>query len=179
MDEQSGGLAPRKAGHGGAPTSVFPTTYNAMEYPYEAVIDLQAPHDITEVWYYDASGVGTLTFATGAPGAWDSLPSVSTSQYDTWRSFPVNRRTRYFQVVALSGQAQVGEIVLYSDTAATIPDPVGLPPHSGPRPTLRQFMGVDGFVDVIAPRASLPSAPSGEYHDWEWDEGNGSTSYPG
>jgi len=178
VDEQSGGLDPR-AGHGGAPTSVFPTTYNAMEYPYEAVIDLQAAHDITEVWYFDASGVGTLTFATGAPGAWDSLPSVSTSQYDTWRSFPVNRRTRYFQVVALSGQAQVGEIVLYSDTAATIPDPVGLPAvAAAPRRTLRQFMGVDGFVDD-QPSRLAPFGSVREYHDWEWDEGNGSASYPG
>ena len=178
VDEQSGGLDP-KAGHGGTPTSVFPSTYNAMEYPYEAVIDLQAPHDITEVWYYDAAGVGTLSFATGSPGAWDSLPSVSTSQYDTWRSFPVNRRTRYLQVVATGTQAQVGEIVLYSDTAATIPDPVGLPAvATAPRPTLRQFMGVDGFVDDVPARLA-PFGSVREYHNWEWDEGNGNASYPG
>jgi len=178
VDEQVGGLDP-KAGTGGSPKTGFPVSYNTADYPYEAVIDLQRVRGLTEVWYFDAAGVGNAGFATGAPGAWDSLPSVSTSQYDTWRSFPVNRRTRYLRVVATGSQAQIGELVLYSDTAAVVPDPIGLGPVvSAPRPTLRQFMGVDGFIDD-APSRLAPFGSVREYHDWQWDEGNGSASYPG
>jgi hypothetical protein len=45
-------------------------------------------------------------------------------------------------------------------------------------PTIGAFVGVDGYIDD--PAGLLP--PIGnvrEYHDWSWNEGNGSASYPG
>jgi hypothetical protein len=45
-------------------------------------------------------------------------------------------------------------------------------------PTMGAFVGVDAYIDD--PSGFLP--PLGnvrEYHDWSWNEGNGSTSYPG
>ena len=45
-------------------------------------------------------------------------------------------------------------------------------------PTMGAFVGVDAYIDD--PAGFLP--PLGnvrEYHDWSWNEGNGSTTYPG
>jgi hypothetical protein len=177
VDEQAG-LDPR-AGKNGPPSTIFPQTFSTQYYPYEAVIDLGRARNLTELWYYDANGIGNLALATGDIGAWDTLPDISTSSYNTWKSVPVNRRTRFVRLVARDNQARVAEIVLYSDTADTVPPPSPWPARTpAARPTLRQFMGIDGFVDDQPVRLA-PFGAVREYHDWQWDEGNGSASYPG
>ena len=177
VDEQDLTGDPRK-GDAQQPKTVYSNGWiNAgLYYPLAVVIDLGAVHDLTDICYFDVEDQGVLAFDYRDGGAWKLLFSGPLSQYRQWTSRPVAVATRYLRLTFESPSSLVAEVMLYGTARGELapsPQPV---PH--PRPLMDSFIGVNGFIDDPVERIAA-CGHLREYHQWQWDEGNQDSSYPG
>ncbi len=114
------------------------------------------------------AGASSVVVACGGGGA--SAPDASSSNPDAAAS----------QVPAEGGGGMEAGVVadgaMTPLEAGTSPSDAGADAALGP--LMGDFIGVNGFIDDAT---SLLAAIGNvrEYHDWQWSEGNGDTSYPG
>jgi hypothetical protein len=114
------------------------------------------------------AGASSVVVACGGVGA--SAPDASSSNPDAAAS----------QVPADGGGGMEAGVVtdgaMTPVEAGTSPSDAGADAALGP--LMGDFIGVNGFIDDAT---SLLAAIGNvrEYHDWQWSEGNGDTSYPG
>ncbi len=177
VDEQDLAGDPRK-GDAQQPKTVYSNGWiNAkLYYPLSVVVDLGVMYDLADICYFDVEDQGVLTVDWRDADTWKPLFSGPLSQYRQWVSRNVNVATRYLCLTFESPSSLVGEVVLYGTARgerAPAPQPV---PHS--RPLVDSFIGVNGFVDDPIERIAA-SGHLREYHQWQWDEGNQDSSYPG
>ncbi len=177
VDEQGLTGDPR-AGNAQQPKTVYSNGWiNAkLYYPLSIVVDLGAVHDLTDICYFDVEDQGVLTCDYRDEDAWQPLFTGPLSQYRQWVSRKVAVATRYLRLTFESPSSLVAELVLYGTARgerAPLPQPV---PH--PRPLMDSFIGINGFVDDPVERIAA-CGHLREYHQWQWDEGNQDSSYPG
>lgn len=179
VDEQALAGDPLNTPPGGAPLTKFEPPLDGARnwsYPLNAIIDLGAPHVITNVAIYDSNGQGNVTFSSGTPFNWIPLFTDGQTSYNSWKLHPVTVTTRYIQVSIASSSATPNEVVVYGyplDYPAVPPAPIAHTP-----PTFDQFMGVNTFSGEPLHRQQAVGILR-EYHDWSWNEGHTSTTYPG
>lgn len=177
VDEQDFAGDPR-TGEAQQPATIYTNGWinAALYYPLSVVIDLGAIHDLTDVCFFDVEGSGRLTVDSWAADTWKPLFIDDLNQYRKWSSHKVAATTRYLRLTSENPSAQVSEIALYGTARAT--------PTSAPKPTphtnplMDSFIGTNGFVDDPIERIAA-CGHLREYHQWQWDEGNQDTSYPG
>ncbi len=174
VDEQALAGDPR-AGHGGTPTTAWFPEWTAWHYPARAFIDLGRSYHVSDVYLYDGEGAGRVTISAGRPFRWTPLLTDDLSHYSVWNAHPVSVVTRYLEVSLADAGTKAPELVLYGT-------PVG-PPEAMPMPlrhalpTMDRLIGVNAFIDDPLDRMTVGGFVR-EYHDWNWDEGDGKT-YPG
>ncbi|MEO1052249.1 MAG: discoidin domain-containing protein [Bacteroidota bacterium] len=153
----------------------------SIYYPAYAMIDLGAIYQITEVHLHDDNDFHTpdpITLHKGVPFSWDSLFTDSLTGDNVWKAYLLDSvYTRYLRVELHGRNTRMSEIVIYGiaqdSLNYSIPDVTA---HS--RPFMDEFIGINAFVDDPIGRMEAVGHVR-EYHDWMWNEGNHSTSYPG
>ncbi len=150
-------------------------------YPSSAIIDLKAEYDISEVCIYDGAGTGNISVFTGSPSTRSLLFNSNLQQYLTWNCRQVNVKTRFIQVQVNEMGAVPEEIVIYGKKTGTdINEPAAV---SHPKPLMKNFIGVNGFIDDPLEVSRAVNFVR-EYHNWGWNERNQdkirfSPAYPG
>lgn len=170
-------------GRGGAPKTVWTAGWTAWRYPLNAFVDLGRPHRLAAVYLYDSNGTGGVTVSAGAPFAWKPLFTDTLNNYQQWnRHDAANVETRYLRVTIAAPGTNLPEIVVYGT-------PVGAPVSARPprpaarattrtNPTMDQFIGTNAFIDDPLERMQAGGFVR-EYHNWNWDEGDGAPGYAG
>ncbi len=182
VDEQALSGDPA-GGKGGAPTTSWTAGWPAWQYPLHAFIDLGAPHKISKLFLYDSTGTGDVTIATGVPFAWKTLFNDRLERYQVWNEHPANVETRYVRVSIGGPGTALPEIVIYGTpgkAAQNTAAPAAVrrtSATSAAPPTMDQFIGINAFIDDPPDRMAVAGFIR-EYHNWNWDEGDGS-NYPG
>ena len=145
------------------------------------MIDLGAEYTLTSVHLYDDQDFGNtapIRISYGTPFNWTEFIVDSLKGTSTWNEHIPNQiTTRYLRVTLDSNTTKMSEIVLYgsAQSALNVDNPTPVVPTL---PTMESFIGINAFVDD--PIGRLESIGFlREYHDWQWCEGNTSTSYPG
>ena len=174
VDEQALAGDPR-AGNGGKPTSTWFPEWTAWHYPARAYLDLGRAYRVSDVYLYDGEGAGLVTISAGRPFRWTPLLTDDLSHFNVWNAHPVSVTTRYLEVTLADAGTKVPEIIVYGvpvGPAEAVPIPV-----VRPLPTMDQLIGVNAFVDDPLDKMTVGGFVR-EYHNWDWDEGDGKT-YPG
>lgn len=177
VDEQS--LAGDPAtGNGGQPSTVFSLGWEDREvyYPAMIVLDLGRLYNLSSLWLFDVNDSDSLFVYTGNPGGWQLKGSLLLNTFNSWRVVTLNTPSRFLMFRLRSPSTRVAEIVLYGSPAGTAPAPPAPQPMA--RPLMRDFMGVNGFVDDPLNKIACVGNLR-EYHNWGWDEGNHDTTYTG
>ncbi len=176
VDEQSTAGDPL-AGSGGSPGTQWQPGYATGTYPASVYLDLGQNYNLTNVYYYDANGVGNLTFSSGtSTSSWSSLFTDSTNTYLTWRGHTVSTTARYVKITMEDGGANLREVVLYGTPASSSPP-------SGNKIALTTAMvhNTSGFGDatLMVDEQSVagdPKGGSGGAPTTQWVPGG--TNYP-
>ena len=149
----------------------------AVYYPnYKIIIDLKNDYQLSHISLYDGSNVDSLWIKAGSPTNFQPLVSISTNQYNSWRNFPVNVTTRYVELTIRSSATVIKELVLYGTSLGT-PEPE--PPITQATPArMGDLMGTNALIINTLDEMKCVGFIR-EYHNWQWDEGNDDTSYPG
>jgi hypothetical protein len=107
---------------------------------------------------------------------WKTVFHGPLTEYHKWTVCKVAVATRYLRLAFDSPSSQIAEVVLYGKARGERPTPPPPLPHR--KPLMDSFLGVNGFVDDPIERIAA-CGHLREYHQWQWDEGNQDTSYPG
>ena len=177
VDEQDLAGDPRRGAAQQPKTSYSNGWMNAgLYYPISVVVDLGVEHEITDVCYFDVEDQASFTVDYRVTDTWKTLFVDDLKKYRQWTSHRVAVTTRYLRLTFASPSAQVAEVILYGTARGTRPRP---PEPSQPqRPLMDSFVGTNGFVDDPIERIAACGFLR-EYHNWQWDEGNNSTTYKG
>ncbi len=174
VDEQALAGDPR-GGHGRAPKTIWFPEWTAWHYPARAFLDLGRAYRLSDVYLYDGEGSSRVTISAGRPFRWTPLLTDDLSHYNVWNAHPVSVTTRYLEVTLADAGTKAPEVVVYG-TPVGLPDAVS-PPSLHPLPTMDQLIGVNAFIDDPLDKMTVGGFVR-EYHNWDWDEGDGKT-YPG
>lgn len=177
VDEQDLTGDPRR-GDAQQPKTVYSNGWiNAkLYYPLSIVIDLGVVHDLSDICYFDVEDQGVLSVDCRDADAWQPLFSGPLSQYRQWTSRRAAVATRYLRVTFESPSSLVAEIMLYgTPRGQRVAAPQRIP-HQ--KPLMDSFIGINGFIDDPIERIAA-CGHLREYHQWQWDEGNQDSSYPG
>jgi hypothetical protein len=177
VDEQDLTGDPRR-GDAQQPKTVYSNGWiNAkLYYPISIVVDLGVVHDLTDICYFDVEDQDVLSVDYRDADAWKPLFSDPLSEYRQWTVRKVAVATRYLRLTFESPSSRVAEIVLYGTARgerSPAPQPVQ---HLGA--LMDSFIGVNGFIDDPVERIAA-CGHLREYHQWQWDEGNQDSLYPG
>ena len=177
VDEQDLAGDPR-TGDAPQPKTVYSNGWiNAkLYYPLAVVIDLGVVHDLTDVCWFDVEDQGVLGVDYREVDAWKPLFGGPLSEYRKWTTRGVAVAARYVRLTFESPSSRIAEFVLYG--TAWGQRPAGPPPVAHQRALMDSFIGVNGFIDDPIERIAV-CGHLREYHQWQWDEGNQDSSYPG
>ncbi len=180
VDEQAVANDPAN-GTAGTPTNRWNPGNYSLYYPAYAFIDLGTTYNITKVFIHndvDYPSADPITIYGGEPFNWDSLHIDSLAGGANWTEYqPTSLNTRYIRVKFHGKNTRMSEIALYGVALDSLEETT-VTPISPERPFMEEFIGINAFVDDPLGRLEAVGHVR-EYHDWMWDEGNTSTSYPG
>lgn len=142
-----------------------------------AVIDLKALYKIDAICLYGTRGKGTITIQGGLPFKWKKIITDSTINYMGWNKHRVSIQSRYLRVVCNSRNL-TSEIILYGHplSVKVINQEKSIYPAM-PTTTVDEMIGINAFIDDPLDKIKVANFVR-EYHDFEWDEGEKSVSYP-
>lgn len=142
-----------------------------------AVIDLKAVYKIDAICLYGTRAKGTITIQGGLPFKWKTILSDSTINYMGWNNHHISVQTRYLRVLCNSRNL-TSEIVLYGrQVSASSVNEEKSTSSAMPIITVDQMIGINAFIDDPIDKIKVAGFVR-EYHDFEWDEGEKSISYP-
>lgn len=177
VDEQAAVGDPRAARSGSASTLFTPGYIKKeLHYPARAVIDLGVATQVEAAYWYDVNNADSLWLSCWESGTWTRVASRHLGKYNSWDSAAVSCHTRYFMVTLAGPASLLAEVVLYGTPDAASPPAASEEPLA--YPAVDSIFGVNGFVDDPWDRLSVATSLR-EYHNWRWDEGDGSNPYSG
>ncbi len=177
VDEQDLADDPRQ-GNATSPKTVYSNGWiNAkLYYPLAAVIDLGVTCDLTDIFWFDVEDQGVLTVEYRDADTWKSVFRGPLSEYNKWTTRRVGAATRYVRLIFDSPSSRIAEVLLYGKARGERPAMPQATPRS--KPLMDSFIGVNGFIDDPIEQIAV-CGHLREYHQWQWDEGNQDSSYPG
>lgn len=160
-------------GKGGTPVLSWQPGWTKWYYPAHAIIDLGAVYQLSRIYVYDGEGTGHISLAAGEPFAWQPLFTDGLPNYQQWNEHATPVRTRYLEVTLGDVGMKMPELVVYATGVEKLPGaPITPRPARPAQPPMDQMIGVNAFIDD--PLATMAVAGwVREYHNWNWDEGDG------
>lgn len=140
-----------------------------LYYPLPVVIDLQTPHQLSSVRFFDVEGSGLLTVDAWSGDVWQEVCRDELKQYQAWSTHAVDVKTRYLRLTFTTPSAAIAEVALEGKSLAAAP-PVPKPIAPPQPPTMDKFIGVNGFIDDPIERLAAFGTVR-EYHNAQWDDG--------
>lgn len=149
-------------------TNPMPVENKSLFYPsgrgLRVVIDLQAVHHLTDLYFYDASfGSDSVWVYAGEMDNWKEIKQFKTVSMPVswgWRNFTSDVDTRYLMLRFKSPKIVLSEMVLYGTPKEKLPTrSSATAAPSLPKPTLRQFMGTNSYdlvpVELMKPFSTI------------------------
>lgn len=173
FDEQDVAGDPR-VGATGQPKNTWTIGYQGKDlyYPLTAIIDLGAMFRLSDICIYDTNGSGEFRLEAGTPKAWTPLLMDPLQGYQKWNRHQVDVKTRYLHVIIPSPEVLVPELVLFGRAEGPIASFQPPTPKPRQRPLMDQFIGTNAFIDDPLEKMSAVGYIR-EYHNWDWDAGDG------
>ncbi len=143
------------------------------------VIDLQAVHGLTELYWYEHSFESdSIWFYTGDMQHWKLAVSYKTQSPVTWgwKQFVLNTDTRYVMVRFNSYKSVISEMVLYGTAKEKIV-PATMVAVKREAPTMQQFAGTNSY-DYVQTPLMLPFGQVRLYQMLSWFDTDGESAYP-
>ncbi|MBO9608053.1 MAG: fibronectin type III domain-containing protein [Paenibacillaceae bacterium] len=171
-----------KNGAGGAPSTKWDPSFYGDLYEVDnyITVDLQRSYNLSDIYlYWKGAPASEVKLYYGTPFHWTEI--TKGDDYVNalrWVGYPLSGvTTRYLRVMMTAENARIfNEMVLYgTPTGAPVAPPS---PASHTAPDMDAFIGGNGVVDDPLDRI-VAFGNYREYHRWQWDEGDTSTSYPG
>ncbi len=163
------------------PSTSFTNGYinQVLYYPLEVIIDLRSEYNVSSLYYYDIAGSDSISIATGTPDNWKTIIWGTTSKYNAWSANALNSKTRYLRLNIKSPSTAITEIVLYgSPTSTSLSLKASAASVTMVKPFMNDLIGMNTFFNVPDSIGKVVKCLR-EYHNWQWDEGNTSTTYAG
>lgn len=149
------------------PQTRFHASYNKIYSPQDYLIHLEDQYRIDSFYYYDGAGKDSFEVFVGNPGEWTSLALAYTNSYNTWKTVRAKGVGTMLLIRFYGPQAELGELIFYGEMLAQAVDPPQ--PRRLPSPLrLREFMGINAFVDDPVEAVGKISGLVREYHNWDW-----------
>lgn len=171
VDEQDEAGDPR-AGKGGKPKTLWNDKLPGVSLPVSAYIDLGGVYKLTDLYVYDTYGKGVVPFESGTPPNWKPLVTEQLDHYQEWNAHPINVETRYVRVTLPENGLGMPEIVLYGTPTGPIIKATPPEPHPHQLPTMDELLGTNAFNDDDIKKLTVVGYVR-EYHNWDWDAGDG------
>ena len=105
----------------GHPLTKWDTSWNpnAPSFPHHATIDLGGCYDLSSIHIYDMNGQANMIVEyKNAAGTWANLFTDPLLKYLKWNNHPVNVTTNSIRLTKTSGDAIIGEIILFGSSAS-------------------------------------------------------------
>jgi hypothetical protein len=99
-------------GNAGNPVTNWRPSTKASDYPVSAYLDLGYERNISQLYLYDATGIGDISLSYGSPDNWTVFYTESLDQYLSWRCKITNIKTRYIRIT-LYNTANMNELIIY------------------------------------------------------------------
>lgn len=145
------------------------------------VIDLQALHELKEVYWYDRSlGNDTIWLYSGQMNNWKESVVYQTAGMPTgwgWKSFAIKTNSRYIMIRFNKPSAIITEMALYGVAKEKIIAPVAKPPEKGFTKTLREFAGTNSY-DYVPAYLLQPFHQTRLYQQLSWYDADTVNPYP-
>lgn len=159
------------------PSRFFSASYNEIYLPQEILIPLNGLYQVDSLVFYDGAGKDSVSVFIGNPKNWQLGLQTSTNLYNQWRSFKLSQQGEFILLKINSSQAQIGEMRFYGQLLQNRKAKYKLKASPQARRTFSEIFGINAFNDdpleIVKPVASSIR----EYHNWDWDEGNGAIDY--
>lgn len=140
-----------------------------LYYPLPVVIDLQTPHQVATIRWYDVEGSGLLTVDAWTGDGWQEVCRDELKKYQAWSTHAIDVKTRYLRLTFANPGAAIAEVALEGKSLAAAA-PVSKRTSPPQPPTMDKFIGVNAFVDDPVERLAAFGMVR-EYHNAQWDDG--------
>lgn len=150
-----------------SPKTRFHASYQKLYSPQDYLISLDGLYRIDSFYYYDGAGRDSFEVFVGDPSNWQSLALVYTNSYNTWKKALVKGEGEMLLLRFYGPQAELGELIFYGEQLAQAIKPVQARALSSPL-KLKEFMGINAFVDDPTDKVAKVSGLVREYHNWDW-----------
>lgn len=134
-------------------------------FPLRYWIDLGGTDTLTDISFYDGTGIDSIYVYTGTPASPVLYFAGITDRYNAWRNIAGRAVTRFFEVVLKGGGANVGEIVAYGYHSA--PRMATAPAHKVlyTLPTYGQLMGINVSIGSVPYSLSAGTGENMRYYE--------------
>ena len=159
--------------------SRMPDLFSRAGRGIRIVIDLQAMHQLTAMYWYDHSFESdSIWFYTGDMQHWKQAVAYKTQSPVTWgwKQFAINTSSRYVMVRFSSYKSVISEMVMYGNAIEKI-IPVKATAIKREVPTLQQFAGTNIYDYVPTPLVQ-PFGQVRLYQMLNWFDRDGESVYP-
>lgn len=103
-----------RSGTGLQPTEGWRPSWQFRNYPVSAIIDLEKPHRLDYIYFYDANSDGIIRFEAEVDGEWVELFSDDQKKYNRWVGYPVDVTTQRVRFISES-RVIPNEVVFYGE----------------------------------------------------------------
>ena len=175
INEQEACGDPKKDGKTYTPVGNFSGGYNKLYYPIQIVIDLKVEHAVSDIFVFDTHDKDSLRIFTGNPKKWKKEGVIYLGGYNGWKSISSLAMTRFIMLEFPSKKTNIAEVILYGKALKKAPPSTH--PITPSLPYMENLIGANALHNQ--PREKLKCVGSiREYHNWQWDEGKDTTTYP-
>ncbi len=150
-----------------SPKKPFHPTYQKLYRPQEFLIDLKGFYQLDSIEFYDGAGRDSFLIYSGSPAEWNLEAALYTNRYNTWRNAKLKGHSQWLFMRFLGPQAEIGEMRIYGKK--TKREELVVKPRKLRSPIrLKDFMGINAFVDDPSDKVEAVAGLVREYHNWDW-----------
>lgn len=149
------------------PESRFHSSYQKLYTPQDYLLILDAEFRIDSFYFYDGAGRDSFEIYIGSPGAWQSLAKLYTDSYEKWRKVNCKGSGPLLLLRFKGPQAELGELLLYGEKISSAKQKIRSKKLRSPI-RLKEFIGINAFVDDPIEKVASVSSLVREYHNWDW-----------
>jgi hypothetical protein len=134
-------------------------------YPLRYWVDLGGLDTLTDISFFDGTGVDSIYIYTGTPAAPVIYFAGITNSYYAWRNIAGYAVTRFFEVILKGEESDVGEIVPYGYHSAPRMATAPVDKVTYTLPTYGQLMGINVCIGSVPYSLSAGTGSNIRYYE--------------